>query len=510
MSEGRPNRSTTSLSSRDVGLDGEDLEAVAPPVLSSLHKRQLRGFYMARQLHLTAEFERTVLSIGLHPLFRACLPQEEQQTTDATVPAPLEQTELLLRQRLLLSDPVLSSPLDLTKKNEEETEEEAEAAAAAVKERRQLRAHQRSRVLARKIIGFCPLTPSAITTTTSTSPPPHLFYVVPPHATSDGHFTTEGFGGGAHGSKDVFVRFLKDSLMNDESLNLYFGRYGQVSSQLCRSVRLLDGGFSPQVVDLLSTSFDVHPSLLLLQDFIIHVDSEGNALRALHRAYAKELLFIALSSEELNQYGSVDVDRMMEEFLPHRLPPAPLPMQKLTEPLLTDATRLYRKRRRRRRRRGFHVQEDGNSSSSSSSSGSTDSGSSSSSSPSSTSDDEDAEGGEFVPDVIIDGMPYWMTADQIKILVQESGGTVRSLKLAMEDRSGVFMGAVLVGMATLMEAIQLSETLHGHLYDDTHPLVCGVLTPTLDIVTLRTGEMLQPNTESATLNHLTANERLWV
>lgn len=571
-----------------------------------------------------------------------------------------------------------------------------------------------------------------------------LFYVAPPSieshfpqlpsfpteelltSASGGVFTTGGFGGGPHKTKQVFIRIAKDMLMNDESLNPYFGRYGQVSCHRGRVVGLLESGYTPVVIHLLATSFDCHPSQILLQDFIVNVDSVFNALTAVHRAYFKELLFIALSDPEYNCYHTRDVDAVIQEVLPYRWPPFPLPFlpsreegkdekedeeeekgsiseegeeeegkrkkgkgkahrkttsrghhvsskrrgmeekkradkrgqksksgekkakkkreereyashTRPTKPKKKkDQEKLKGKKRSRplsrrgktppaSRRHRFHEVYDargtpqvtsqwrGREGSLSSSSSGSSSGSSMLTSESTTSSSEPTRGGRsrsssstssgsslfssssstssissssssswnsqdsvtfamkegelrasvaepgkgYVPDIVVHGFPYWWTQEMIRQFFLEHGFTVPFFRVSMDDRTGVFTGAVLLRMPTAMEALQLSEKIHGvqlSTVTDTlakpaarkeeeegggggggeeqyTTLVSGVVTPSFEIVSLWTGEVrmgavkqkekgeeedvsvkgtIYKKSTAVALRNITMNERLWI
>lgn len=489
-----------------------------------------------------------------------------------------------------------------------------------------------------------PPPPVAAAPTPTGSSPEFLFYVTPPpistlfpqlpafpteealSSASGGMYTTGGFGAGPHKTKQLFIRIAKDMLMNEESLNPYFGRYGQVSCVRGRVVSLVDSGYAPVVVHLLANAFGCHPSQLLLQDFIVRVDSVSNALTAVHRAYFKELLFIALCDPDYNCYHTGDVDALLQEVLPYRWPTSPLPLLQSVEQeedgveereereekdhedgegsdaeeedeersriakgkegkkgkgrrekrskgttgsphssgiktteeeggeAETTTTRKMKKgkakakreqhdiiegqkqsstskkekritklggtkRKRHHHRRlppprrslpvfpeapgGLGVDAIGgkwgvasatigqkstdsdtdsntssssgsslfsSSSSSSFSSSSSSQGSSHTTSTSSSLDTQDEHerrasvcepGRGFVPDIIVHGFPYWFTYEEIKDFFLQRGFNVPSFRLSMDDRNGTFTGAVLIRMPSAMEALRLSENVHG-------------------------------------------------
>lgn len=172
------------------------------------------------------------------------------------------------------------------------------------------------------------------------------------------------------------------------------------------------------------------------------------------------------------------------------------------------------------------------------------------------------EGGSkgYVPDIVVHGFPYWFSVEQIQQVFQECGSfTISSLKLSMNDRTGVFTGAVLVRLPSAIAALQFSEAVHGKKVikdeeeeeeeeeggGDVPPpegeegktpagrsgtLVSGVVTPNMEIVSLWSGKerMGAAGTErekregtswkgstfkkgaAGTFRNITVNERRWV
>eukprot|EP00796_Vickermania_ingenoplastis_P002032 gene2032-1222_t len=461
---------------------------------ASRNERLLRGYHLARQVRLLHHYDAAVRRNALiNPLFHSCLTEEARAAAEAHM-------EVL--EEALAARPPPSAP-------HPHASNEGEVGVAAEQRRFE------NAALARRVMSFMEY-PDLRGAIDEPAAAPHRFFYVAPLS-----------GDAPHHTDKIFVRFAKEE-MGEESLNTYFGRYGQVSCTRCRMVRLLDGGFTPVMVDFLSSAIDCHPSQILLQDFIIRLDSMNNAVQAVQRAYYKELLFIALSDEEHNMYGPADVDKLLQGFLPRRWPYFPLPLQLPEEPVATPgdldaaAFRRHKRKRTHRFRRLLRHRESpappaadrlstssSSNSSSSSSSASSTSGSASLSSSSSDEDDEAGGAGDFVPDVVITGFPYWTTVDQIRVLLQ-AFGTVVSLRLSVDDRNGVFHGAVLVGMSAPLEALRLSEGMHG--WDlQGYTLTSGIITPGLDVVSLLTGEVREKNEEPLSEHFsISVNERLWV
>lgn len=257
-----------------------------------------------------------------------------------------------------------------------------------------------------------------------------LFLVRPPVVTTPAALT------------QLYVRMTSEYQLNEETMNTYFGRYGQVSCVLVREQQVGDDRRSGGVSHV--------------QDFIVTVDSMNNALQAVCYAYYRELTFIALHEPEYNVYTRADVDRVLEEV-------------------------------------AVEVVED----------------------PSKGADA--AEGGDggfshhqsFIPDVVVDGLPYWLTVDQLRACFSEYG-TVVDVRISIDDRSGSFTGAALLGMSSVEEAIAASEGLNGATLKG-HTLVSGVLDARLNIVSLRHGMVVRRADEMLPEDYdLSENGRRWV
>lgn len=543
---------------------------------ASLSERQLHGFHLARQLHLVAQFEQTVTYGALVcPIFHFCLRPEVQAAAQADY-AVLQE---VLKARL----PCLSVRAGVP--STDAAKEAAHYAPSVLSQRilSFLDYEELLTSLSERVSSTTAETQGNIGSEASTALPEGegegknalssslpaarrpAFYVVPPlHSSKDSSdasrpsaaFTTGGYGGGYHKTSQIFVRLIKDCEFEDEVLNTYFGRYGMVSSSRCRMVHLLDSGFSPLTVDLLASSFQCHPSQLLLQDYWINLDSSSNAIMAVHRAYFKELLFIALSDPVFNHYTAMDVDVVLQSVVPQHLAPVRpselVPEEAVRETdgrgmvgeesLALSAEAMKNKTRKRRRSffgSGHDIDDSGldnDSTSSSDDSGSSFFGSERSGSSSFLSTDGSAPGESksqtFVPDVVLHGFPYWITAEQIKWML-EPFGVVCSFELSIDDRTGVFTGAVLVRMATAMEALQLSTGLHGAALPNgggsgegdgeggteeggsEDRIVAGIVQPDFSLVSLLTGELLLPATHASGMEPLIdgggqANDRLWV
>ncbi|KAK7195820.1 RNA-binding, protein [Novymonas esmeraldas] len=374
----------------------------------------------------------------------------------------------------------------------------------------------------------------------------------------------------------LYVRMVHPHLLNEESLNPFFGRYGQVDVVPLQRTPLQQ--YVPHVGDAVAAALQhLFPSAevgdtIYVQDFIIAVDSHQNALQALRRAYYKELVCIALhdttvdcggGSSSNNTHCVADVDRWMRHHpfvWRMRADPRSVAKEKAAaaaaaavaseEDAAAAAAHQRRKRARARKRRHARrvkrrsvlgiaagdtstssTDEDGSDKdgatttgagdtrhrgarsnrSSSSSSSSSISGSSSSSS-SSTGSDGDAGGdglAGFVPDVLLDGFPYWTTEDQLKVLLQEHG-TVVELRLSVDDLTGAFAGCVLVRMSTAAEALALSRALHNFHYRG-FPLLSGVVNERLAVVALEDGaEVRLPSPPEHAMFNVALHDRVWV
>ncbi|KAH8605068.1 putative RNA recognition motif (a k a RRM RBD or RNP domain) [Trypanosoma vivax] len=256
-----------------------------------------------------------------------------------------------------------------------------------------------------------------------------LFFVRPPATTSK---TT---------TTQLFVRMNSDYQLNEETMNTYFGRYGQVSCVLFREKQITDASRPG------GTGY--------LQDFILTVDSMHNALQAVRNAYYRELSFIALHDPTHNVYKLSDIDNVLclvDVEVVEESPPD-------SSTGVTDVA-------------VSHAQS-------------------------------------FVPDIVVDHLPYWLTVDQLRASFSQYG-TVVDVRIAVDDRSGTFTGAALLRMSSVEEAIVASEELNGAVMWD-HLLVSGVLDTHLNVVSLRNGTMIrmcdEVDVEGYNLNE---NNRQWV
>ncbi|KAG5496415.1 hypothetical protein JKF63_02717 [Porcisia hertigi] len=372
-----------------------------------------------------------------------------------------------------------------------------------------------------------------------------LFYLRPTSATPHADSATPHFGATTH----LYVRMVHPEQLNEESLNTYFGRYGQVDVTTLQRIPLQQyeqylGDAVTAALHQLFPSAEVGDTLYV-QDFIITVDSHQNALHAVRHAYCKELVCIALHDTEAgggsNTHCLADVNNWMRRHacvwrlrVDSRVIATEASIGAGERATGAAAAEKQRKRARARQRRqerkmkrrsvlGITADElSGGSAKSSTLSlsrevarkdaGSSDrrrSGSSYSSSSTSDSDsaEDDQEG--FVPDVVLDGFPYWTTEDQLKVLLQEYG-TVAELRLSVDDLSGAFTGCVLVRMASVKEALTLSRAVHNTLYRG-FCLTSGVVNERLEVVALEDGrEVRRPCPPEQVPPDVTLNERVWV
>jgi hypothetical protein len=100
---------------------------------------------------------------------------------------------------------------------------------------------------------------------------------------------------------------------------------------------------------------------------------------------------------------------------------------------------------------------------------------------------DDALESAFVPDLLVDGIPYFTTAEQ---LLEHFGqyGDVASVKLSIDDRSGASHGCALVRMRTFADAVKASD-MNGKQIGGSEVL-CGVLDPNLNVVSILDGSVL--------------------
>ncbi|CBZ29748.1 putative RNA-binding, protein [Leishmania mexicana MHOM/GT/2001/U1103] len=370
-----------------------------------------------------------------------------------------------------------------------------------------------------------------------------LFFVRPTAATAHADRTAPHFGETAH----LYVRMMHPHQLNEESLNPYFGRYGQVDVTPLQRIPVQQyvQYLGETVTEALLHLFPSTESgdTLYVQDFIITVDSHQNALYAVRHAYCKELVCIALHDATAgggsNTHCLADVNNWMRRHaFVWRLRADPRAVANEASAAAaaaahsTAATEKRRKRARARRRRHertmkrrsiLGIAADDTSStpsseervagkgagSSAGSSGSSSSSSDSSSSPTSDGDSAADDLDDFVPDVVLDGFPYWTTEDQLKVLLQQYG-TVAEMRLSVDDLSGAFTGCVLVRMATVEEALTLSRAVHNTLYRG-YSLVSGVVNERLEVVALEDGrEVRMQSMPDQVPPDVTLNERVWV
>ncbi|KAG5470760.1 hypothetical protein LSCM1_02009 [Leishmania martiniquensis] len=374
-----------------------------------------------------------------------------------------------------------------------------------------------------------------------------LFFLRPASAAMSVNRAAPNVGETAH----LYVRMVHPSQLNEESLNPYFGRYGQVDvapllrMPLQQYVQYLGETVTAALLHLFP-SVEAGDTLYV-QDFIITVDSYQNAQNAIHHAYCKELFCIALHDASAgggsNTHCLADVNEWMRQHAfvwRLRADPRAIASAKVSaaegpakEAVAAEKRRKRaRARQRQQRRRMKHrsvlgiTADDapGGSVASSTSSSvgkaaeldagrSVSSSSSSSSSDSSSSTSESDSAGSdlagFVPDVVLDGFPYWTTEDQIKVLLQQYG-TVTELRLSVDDLSGAFTGCVLARMASVEEALTLSRSVQNTPYRG-FCITSGVVNERLEVVSIEDGrEVRIPSIPDQVPHDVTLNERVWV
>ncbi|KAG5495668.1 hypothetical protein GH5_03333 [Leishmania sp. Ghana 2012 LV757] len=362
-----------------------------------------------------------------------------------------------------------------------------------------------------------------------------LFFLRPTSATAHANRATLCFGETVH----LYVRMVHPNQLNEESLNPYFGRYGQVD--VAPVLRMPLQQYAQYLGEAVTEALlQLFPSVeagdtLYVQDFIITVDSHQNALNAVHHAYCKELVCIALHDASAgggnNTHCLADVNEWMRRHaFVWRLRADPRAIASETLTAAEKRRKRARARNRQHQRRiarrsvlGIAADDTFGSSVTSSTSssveegaekdGGSSSGSSSSSSDSSSSTSESDIAGEglagFVPDVVLDGFPYWTTEDQLKVLVQQYG-TVAELRLSVDDLSGAFTGCALVRMGSIEEALTLSRSVHNTHYRG-FCITSGVVNERLEVVSLEDSrEVRIPSIPDQVPHAVTLNERVWV
>ena len=97
----------------------------------------------------------------------------------------------------------------------------------------------------------------------------------------------------------------------------------------------------------------------------------------------------------------------------------------------------------------------------------------------------------FVPDVVVDGIPFWSTVDSIRDRVSQYGMVTRVLP-STNDRNGAFLGSAIVKMRTVKDARKLCNGLNGVEFEEGWgPMTVGVVSADFNIEDLETGSILQ-------------------
>ncbi|TPP43866.1 RNA recognition motif family protein [Leishmania donovani] len=329
-----------------------------------------------------------------------------------------------------------------------------------------------------------------------------LFFIRPTAATAHADRTAPHFGETAH----LYVRMVHPHQLNEESLNPYFGRYGQVDVTplqripVQQYVQYLGETATEALLHLFPSTESGYT--LYVQDFIITVDSHQNALYAVRHAYCKELVCIALHDATAgggsNTHCLADVNNWMRRhafvWRLHADPRAVASEASAAAAAAAHSSAAAEKRRKRARaRRRRHERKMKRRSILGIAADDT--------------AEDDLEG--FVPDVVLDGFPYWTTEDQLKVLLQQYG-TVAEMRLSVDDLSGAFTGCVLVRMASVEEALNLSRAVHNTLYRG-YSLISGVVNERLEVVALEDGgEVRMQSMPDQVPPDVTLNERIWV
>lgn len=313
----------------------------------------------------------------------------------------------------------------------------------------------------------------------------------------------------------VFVRISSATVLTDEELNHLFGRYGMTHARrvgvrpaiasapqreaTADAVAAAEEGASPSKAQS-SANADATTDAPAaddasaitcghLQSFIVTLDDNRNCLRAIQEIRQPEIALIAFSRPERNAYCVADL--AAAQTLVQTLLRSVVSFQPGTPQFAHVVASL-------RLAQGV------------ASGGGGDGAGGDGAARAST---DLAFASSFVPDLVIDHLPYWTTREQLKERFSLYG-TIRSMKLSVDDRNGCFLGAALVRMGSLQESLAASEGLNGAEVSEGWPMTVGVLTEQLDIVSLRTGEVLSACDTPASVAMMARNaleqRRMWV
>lgn len=298
-------------------------------------------------------------------------------------------------------------------------------------------------------VGASPQAPLPPTTATTAPPPPneHDFFLTPIPSNC----------------VNLYVRMMSPHSLSDEELNRYFGRYGQVNSKLLRSVELRDESGGSGIPSMFRSTMN---RVVYLQDFLVLVDSPRNLLLALYEIRDPDVLFVAPHDPTRNVYRGAQLDDAM-------------PLLHRGEMWIGEA--------------GEGVPHSGEGSGNNHTDGNT------------------LSGAPFIPELIVDCLPYWWTSDQIGDYCRGFGHCV-TIRLSIDDRSGAFTGAALIRMSTLEETLKAAEGLNGKVVREEgaeHSLICGVVDSALNIVSLRDGSTILRKCGQQ-VGDVFENARLWL
>ena len=284
----------------------------------------------------------------------------------------------------------------------------------------------------------------------SPTPPPSLhFFVRPP-------FTNV---------TSVFVRMRSATTMHEDELNRYFGRYGQIRATPLAAVVGGDVGVGTSTTTVADGGAEASNSSGTT-DYIVTVDSSSNAYAAVVEIEHPDVLLVAFVDPQRNACSRDDIPPMclVGQHGPDSLAHGVIDVGTAGD----DGGGLFGSRK--------------------------------------WNDDSSA----IVPDLVVVGLPVWVTPDQLKEYFLPFG-YVEEVRFATDDRSGAFCGAALVRMGTSTGCVKAAAAIHGRVVDGA-TVSCGVVDPDGNLVHLLTGDTIVAATSSKAARTKGMDEltRLWL
>jgi hypothetical protein len=231
----------------------------------------------------------------------------------------------------------------------------------------------------------------------------------------------------------LFVRMRSETAMHEDELNRYFGRYGQT-----RAVALESTGSDPSLPLSSGLSSGV-------TDYLVLVDSATNAMAAVTEVDNPDVLFVAFSDAQRNDCSRDDIPAT---WLPGRQGTDRLAVALRSVTLLAEAAMADSLADRAAL----------------------------------------GQGDSFVPDLVLLGLPPWVTPDQLAEYFLPFG-QVSEILHATDDRSGASCGAALVRMGSSASCIKAAASMHERSIGGA-TVKCGVVDPDGNLVHLLSGEVL--------------------